>query len=58
MSNFVADFRSNGRLWALLVAALVLCFAGSALAEDDRPKEMPYEAPGEFPQLSPDYKGD
>jgi hypothetical protein len=55
MSNFAADFRPNGRLLSLLIAAFVLCLAGSALAEDDRPKEMPYDTPGEFPQLSPDY---
>jgi hypothetical protein len=55
MSNFVADFRPSGRLRVLLIAALALCLAGPALAEDPRPKEMPYETPGEFPQLSPDY---
>ena len=55
MSNFVADLRSNGRLPALLVAALLLLLAGPAFADDDRPKEMPYDTPGPFPQLSPDY---
>ncbi|MBW2289777.1 MAG: hypothetical protein JRG90_18405 [Deltaproteobacteria bacterium] len=55
MSNFVADFRPNGRLLSLLIAAFVVCLAGAASAEDDRPKEMPYDTPGEFPQLSPDY---
>jgi hypothetical protein len=41
----------------LLGAAFtVLLLASPALAEDTRPKEMPYAQPGELPQLSPDYK--
>jgi hypothetical protein len=55
MSQFVAGRRSNGRSWALWVAALALLLAGPAFAEDPRPTEMPYETPGDFPQLSPDY---
>jgi len=40
-----------------IAAALAALFlAGSAGAEDTRPKEMPYATPGELPQLSPDYK--
>jgi hypothetical protein len=35
---------------------LVLLLAAPALAEDDRPTEIPYATPGELPALSPDYK--
>ena len=38
-----------------LVAA-VGGFALSAAAQDKRPTEIPYETPGEIPQLSPKYK--
>lgn len=38
-----------------LAVALTLLVAGAVYAEDPRPQEMPYEATGEFPQLSPDY---
>jgi len=55
MSNFIADFRSKGGLQALLIAAFAVCLVGPASAEDDRPQEIPYDTPGEFPQLSPDY---
>ena len=55
MSNFVADFWPNERLRLLLIAAFALCLAGPALAQDTRPTEIPYDTPGEFPQLSPDY---
>jgi len=40
---------------AVAAAALVCLLAGGAFAADDRPTEIPYETPGEFPQLSPDY---
>ena len=42
----------------LLYAALALAFAGpgAAAAEDARPSEIPYDTPGEIPQLSPKYK--
>jgi hypothetical protein len=43
------------RTVTLLAAALALLVAGAASGDDDRPKEMPYETPGDFPQLSPDY---
>jgi hypothetical protein len=39
----------------LLGAALTLLLAGVSFAADDRPTEMPYDTPGPFPQLSPDY---
>ena len=38
-----------------LLAALG-CFALPAAAQDKRPTEIPYETPGEVPQLSPKYK--
>ncbi|MGH0030484.1 MAG: hypothetical protein ACQGVC_11885 [Myxococcota bacterium] len=44
------------RLVLLVQALLLACLALPALAEDTRPKEMPYETPGEIPQLSPKYK--
>ena len=39
----------------LLCAALALAFAapGAASAQDTRPSEIPYDPPGEIPQLSP-----
>ena len=37
----------------MLALVLIPAVAG---AEDTRPKEMPYETPGEIPQLSPNYK--
>jgi hypothetical protein len=44
--------------WIRILFATVasLALAGPALAEDDRPSEMPYEVSGEFPQLSADYR--
>jgi len=41
------------RLLALGLLVAVGLGAQSAFAGDDRPKEIPYETPGEFPQLSP-----
>ena len=40
---------------AILAAALTLLLAGASFAGDDRPTEIPYDTPGDFPQLSPDY---
>jgi hypothetical protein len=39
----------------LLGVAFAVLLAVSAAAEDDRPDEIPYDTPGEFPQLSPDF---
>jgi hypothetical protein len=48
------DTRSTILRTAALIA---LCFlAAPVFAEDTRPKEMPYDTPGEIPQLSPKYK--
>ena len=43
-------------LRTLLVAASALLFAGPISAADDRPSEIPYDTPGEFPQLDPSYR--
>ncbi len=40
----------------LLVAASALLFAGPISGADDRPSEIPYDTPGEFPQLDPSYR--
>ncbi|HEX5066874.1 MAG TPA: hypothetical protein VFY49_12220 [Myxococcota bacterium] len=40
----------------LSLFAAVGCFALSAAAGDDRPSEIPYDTPGDVPQLSPKYK--
>jgi hypothetical protein len=40
----------------LAVFAAAACLVPPAAAEDDRPTEVPYETPGEIPQLSPKYK--
>jgi len=55
MSHVTADTRPSRRALALLGAALAMLLAGSAFAADDRPAELPYETPGDIPQLSPDY---
>lgn len=44
-------------LLAVGLAALLSVFgAGGAGAEDERPSELPYETPGEFPQMDPTYR--
>ena len=55
MSHVTAALRTSGRALTLLGVALALLLAGSAFAGDDRPQEVPYETPGDIPQLSPDY---
>lgn len=55
MSHVTAASRTSRRALSLLGAALALLLAGSAFADDDRPTEIPYETPGDIPQLSPDY---
>ncbi len=42
----------------LLIAstALLVAVGLPAVAEDDRPTELPYETPGEIPQLDPSYR--
>jgi hypothetical protein len=43
--------------FAALTLPLALALAApGAFAEDQRPSEIPYDTPGEFPQLSPKYK--
>jgi hypothetical protein len=41
-------------IWICALVAVAL--AQPAVAEDDRPTEIPYATPGDIPQLSPDYK--
>jgi hypothetical protein len=55
MSHVHNDSLNTARFVALVGAALALLLTGTASAADDRPKEIPYETPGDFPQLSPDY---
>jgi hypothetical protein len=40
----------------LSLLTAIACFALPAAAQDKRPSEIPYETPGEIPQLSPKYK--
>jgi len=40
---------------ALALLAALLC-ASPAAAEDERPSELPYDTPGDVPQLNPDYR--
>jgi hypothetical protein len=40
----------------ILGAAAALLLAGAASAVDDRPSEIPYQTPGEIPQLDPAYR--
>jgi hypothetical protein len=49
---------SRNRLSWLAIGALALAAAAAsaASAEDTRPTEIPYDTPGEIPQLSPKYK--
>lgn len=53
MSN--ARARRSSRALALVVVALAALAAGDALAEDDRPSEIPYDTPGEVPLINPKY---
>jgi len=55
MTHVISAAPKTTRFAALAGAALACLLAGVALAADDRPTEMPYETPGEIPQLSPDY---
>jgi len=55
MPNVTVVSPTSRCAFALLGAALTLLLAGTAFADDDRPSEIPYDTPGEFPQLSPDY---
>ena len=52
----IGPVRALARLlpWAALGALLLV--AGAAHAQDTRPTEIPYDTPGEIPQLSPKYK--
>ena len=47
--------RNRVQFATLLAASILVLFAAPAAA-DDRPTEMPYDTPGPFPQLSPDYQ--
>jgi hypothetical protein len=47
---------SRSALRLAAAAALLLAPAGPARAADDRPTEVPYETPGDFPTLSPEYQ--
>lgn len=40
----------------LSLLTAIACFALPAAAQDKRPSEIPYDTPGEIPQLSPKYK--
>ena len=61
MSGFRSTLRvvHSPALRGLLLAVPVVCavlLAPPAHAEDTRPDEVPYDTPGEIPQLSPKYK--
>ena len=45
-----------GKTGGFLVLVAALAVAGVAIADDPRPTEIPYDTPGELPQLSPDYR--
>ena len=45
------------RLGWVVLLALALVWVGPVIAEEEeRPKEVPYDTPGNIPQLSPDYR--
>jgi len=48
--------RSVSRLLLVASAVAVSVGAGSAVAEDERPKEVPYQTPGAVPTLDPSYR--
>ena len=50
----LSSILSHRRALAVFVFACLVPLTG--LSEDTRPKEMPYDTPGEIPQLSPKYK--
>jgi hypothetical protein len=49
-----APLRRTARI--ALIALALLAVSAPAGGEDQRPTEMPYDTPGEIPQLSPKYK--
>jgi hypothetical protein len=53
--NLLAGPR-RGAAAALGACALLFTTAYGAAAEDTRPKEIPYETPGEVPLLNPEYR--
>jgi hypothetical protein len=55
MPHVTVVSRAPRHALTLLGAALALLLAGAAFAADDRPTEIPYDTPGDIPQLSPDY---
>jgi hypothetical protein len=55
MLRVVSHPARRGLALALLVMGAFL-LAPAAQAEDTRPDEVPYDTPGEIPQLSPKYK--
>ena len=48
--------RALARLLPWVALGALLLAAGAAQAQDTRPTEIPYDTPGEIPQLSPKYK--
>ncbi|MFQ5416456.1 MAG: hypothetical protein ACE5FL_05320 [Myxococcota bacterium] len=54
MSHSTAISHARGSAAVLLGVAFAVLLAAPATA-DDRPKEIPYDTTGDFPQLSPDY---
>ena len=55
MSNLTHSARLRCVVAALGVALASFLVASPAVADDERPTEIPYDTPGGFPQLSPDY---
>ena len=53
--NFLAGPR-RGATATIGACALALAMAYGAAAEDTRPKEIPYETPGDVPLLNPEYR--
>lgn len=58
MARNRSALRPGRLLWlAVGLAGLALALGSAgARAQDERPEEMPYETPGEFPLLDPSYK--
>ena len=48
--------RTPRQLVLIALVAVACMVAGPAAAADDRPTELPYDTPGEFPQLDPSYR--
>jgi hypothetical protein len=56
MHSEIARFALRGVRGIALALASALALGAPALAQDERPSELPYDTPGELPTLDPSYR--